>query len=158
MCSLYEKLNKELKKAMLEKDKNVCDIVRGLKAKLQEYQVAHKLDRSVNPQDEVVLTVLQSHKKSLEKAIEQFGESDRTKNLIEEYNKEIAFCETYLPKAEEQAAKISAMYNEALEVLNIDIKLLDKMTGKITGYIMKNNSGLDGKLVKEFILNKIKDQ
>jgi uncharacterized protein YqeY len=154
MGVLYEKLNGELKKAMLAKDRETSNIVRGIKAKLQEFEVASGADRSIMPPDAVVLKVIMAHKKSLEKAIVQLKKvGDRSANLIKEYKTEIAFCDTYLPSSEDQQAEISRVVDETIESLGINNL---KQLGQAMGHIMKNNASLDGKLVKEAIFNKIK--
>jgi len=151
---LYKSLMIELRQAMLAKNYETTTMIRGIKAKVQEYQVANRLDRDLEPSNDIMVTVIQAHKKSLEKAISQLEKAgDRAADLVKEYKTEIAFCDTYLPSIEDQQTQISNLVAEAIKDLNITGL---KQLGQAMGHIMKNNSGLDGKLVKETIFEQIK--
>jgi len=149
---IYEMLNKELKEAMKSKNELARSYIRSIKSKLTEYLVANNLDRSVVPEDYILVTVISLHKKSLEKGIQQLEKGgEKSVNLINEYKNEIQFVEKYLPKLE--------IDNEVLKYVEEAIKELKvtdmKQAGKVVGHIMKNNKGLDGKMVKELVAKKL---
>lgn len=149
---IYERLNEELKEAMKTKNDLVKNYIRSIKSKLSEYLVANNLDRTIIPGDEILITVIILYKKTLEKGIQQLEKGgEKSVNLINEYKSEIQFMEKYLPEL-----KID---NEILELVNKTIQELNvsdvKQAGKVVGYIMKNNKGLDGKMVKEAVSKKL---
>jgi len=149
---IYERLNEELKEAMKNKNELARSYIRLIKSKLSEYLVANNLDRSVVPEDEVLITVITLYKKSLEKGIQQLEKGgEKTINLINEYKNEIQFIEKYLPKLEIDN-EVLKYVDKAIQELNVsDIK----QAGKVVGYIMKNNKGLDGKMVRELVMDKL---
>jgi len=154
MC-IYSKLNKKLKEAMLAKDREMSVIIRGIKTKVQEYEVAHKMDRDEMPNDRVMVTVIQAHKKSLEKGIFQLKKGgDKSHDLVEEYTKEINFCNEYLPSEEDQKKEVVQIVDETINELEATSL---KQMGRVMGHIMKNNVGLDGKLVREIVSEKLKE-
>ena len=152
---IYDKLNRKLKKAMLAKDRETTNIIRAIKAKVEEYEVAHNMDRNETPHDGVVATVIQTHKKSLEKAVAQMVKAGaRSCELVREYNMEIAFCSQYLPTEDVQREEIAQIVDEAISELGVTSL---KQMGRVIGHIMKNNDGLDGKIVKEAVSEKLKE-
>ncbi len=151
---LYKSLMVELKQAVLAKNYETSTMIRGINAKIQEYQVANRLDRKLEPSNDIVITVLQSHKKSLEKAIIQLEKAgERSAGLVKDYHTEIAICDNYLPSTKDQQVKITALVEETIKDLNITNL---KQLGQAMGHIMKNNNGLDGKLVKGILFKQIK--
>ena len=152
---MYAKLRKKIKNAMLTKDKETLSMARSLKSKVEEYMVANRMDRELDPDDETIVTVLQAHKKSLEKAVAQLEKGgDRSADLCKEYNMEIELCNEFLPSLDDQKNKVAVIVNLAIEEFGpVDAKSV----GKLIGQIMKNNEGLDGKLVRSIIMEKIKE-
>lgn len=136
---MFNKLNSRLKNAIKSNNTQEKDFCRNIKAKISEYLVSLSLPRD-KVSDEVFLKVVASYKKGLEKAVEMIGKHNE---LVEQYNQEINWCEDLLPKTlgEEEVKKL----------VLIAIDKVGKNTGKVMGEIMKNNKGLDGKLVKKIV-------
>jgi uncharacterized protein YqeY len=152
---IYSRLNKRLREAMLARDREMSTMIRAIKAKVEEYEVAHKMARNEMPNDRVMVTVIQAHKKSLEKGILQLKKGgEKSNDLVEEYTKEINLCDGYLPSVEDQKKEIVRIVDNAVSELNATSL---KQMGRVIGHIMKNNIGLDGKLVKEAVLEKLKE-
>jgi len=150
---LYEKINERLKQAMREKDTQVANSLRVIKTRASEYLVQERLPRDT-VSDEVMVIVLSSYKKSLQKAIEQLsGGGEKADNLIAEYSAEIKLCEQYLPDESESVAQLDLIVTRVIKEHGATD---EKQVGRIMGHIMKNNSGLEGKLVKELVLKKLR--
>jgi uncharacterized protein YqeY len=153
--SIYDTLNNTLREAMLSKNRVKADMIRAIKARLEEYEVSHGLDRSKTPNDEHMVKVLQAHRKSLEKGIAQLEKGgQKAFALIDSYKEEIKLCELYLPNTTEQREEVTKAVSEALGVLNVDHQ--KKSIGLVIKHVMANNPHLDGRLVKEVVLEKLK--
>lgn len=154
--SIYERLNDELKVAMKEKNEKIKSYIRAIKAKVSEFCVAKKTDRSKNPSDNIMIRVITAYKKSLEKGIVQLEKGgEQGEDLISEYKAEILFCSKYIPNEEEQAAKILEIVDKVITDLNVSDP---KRAGQVIGYIMKNNEGLDGSVVKQFVVGRLEKE
>jgi uncharacterized protein YqeY len=145
--NIYQSLNNKLKEAMKNKDEDVKNYIRSIKSKLSEYQVANGMNRNDTPDDDVLVTVIKSHTKSLEKAITQFAKGGGSP-LIEEYNKEITFCSQYIPSSK-NSVDLGPIIDDAVICVGSNV-------GKVMGYIMKNNKGLDGAEVKKAVMERLK--
>lgn len=153
---LHEQLNEALKSAMKENDTNIKNYTRNVKSKLAEYCVANMIDRSNLVDDNIIITVITSYKKSLEKAIELLSNNKMGGNLIDEYNKEIDFLSKFLPKQEDMEKEIINTINTILEQSSINDP---KQTGKVMGLVMKSfkemNKVVDGALVKKIVVEEL---
>lgn len=151
---LHQQLNDELKEAMRNNDTNIKNYTRNIKSKLAEYCVANMIDRSILVEDNVLITVITTYKKSLEKAIELFGMNKTGDNLIEEYKKEIVFLDRFLPNQEDMEKEIIQEVNNAIAQLNI---IDTKQSGKVMGFVMKSfkdkNKVADGAIVKKIVMD-----
>ncbi|MFA5048229.1 MAG: GatB/YqeY domain-containing protein [Patescibacteria group bacterium] len=154
--SIHQKLNDELKEAMKTSNESVKNYTRGLKAKVSEYCVANKIDRTKLADDNVLIIVITAHKKSLEKAIELFGDDEKAKNLIEEYKNEIQFCDKFLPNQNDVAEDVSKVVGLVITYLNVnDIKQLGKVIGFVMKHFKDNNKVVDGALVKKLATDEL---
>jgi uncharacterized protein YqeY len=150
---LYDKLNTQLKEYMKTNDVAAKNVVRSIKSKITEYLVANRLPHD-KVSDDIVIQVISSYKKSLEKAINQLQTGgDKSIQLISEYEVEIRFCETYLPDTSETEAQTLEVVNSAIAELGVSDM---KQMGRVMGHIMKNNKGLDGKLVKKLVSDRLR--
>jgi uncharacterized protein YqeY len=110
------------------------------------------LDRVKIP-DEVVISVLISYKKSLQKGVEQLSVGGvQAETLISEYNEEIKVCEEYIPNELEVTVQLEDIISQAIVDLSITS---EKQIGVVIGHIMKNNKGLDGKLIKDLVTKRL---
>lgn len=145
--TIYEDLESKLKQALLEKNEFVKNYVRNIKSKVTEYQVANDLDRTEKPNDEMMVTVMSSYVKSLNKAVNMLN-TENAIFLVAEYQGEIAFCERFLPDESENQVDIEQLVGEAIQAVGANV-------GRVMGHIMKNNKSLDGSLVKSVVMKKL---
>lgn len=145
--SIYNKLQEVLKEAMRNKNEDKKNYIRSIKARLTEHQVANNMARDVQPSDEVVVDVISSYKKSLQKAMKQLqtgsGQGDE---LIREYEGEVKFCEQFLPNVKD--IDMGPIIDEAISAAGHNL-------GKVMSHIMKNHKGLDGGLVKREVIKRL---
>nr|WP_248628585.1 GatB/YqeY domain-containing protein [Enterococcus cecorum] len=147
--SLLSTLNDDMKTAMKAKDKETLQVIRMLKASIQNEQI--KAGHELNADEE--LTVLSREMKQRRDALSEFVQAGRD-DLVEKVKVEIAIVEKYLPKqlTEEEIRQI---VSEAIEKVKATSA---KEFGKVMGAVMPLVKGeADGNqvnaIVKE-LLNK----
>lgn len=153
--TIYCELNNELKIALKGKDEETKNYVRSIKAKIDEYLVANRLDREKAPGDDIVAIVIAAHKKSLEKGVAQLEKGgERSAGLVGEYKGEIEFCEKYLPDASEEESAVETIVDEAIKELGVSNV---KQAGRVIGHIMKTHKDiqLNGATVKNVVMKKL---
>ncbi len=137
----------DLVTAMKEKNKDILNTLRMVKASIQLEEINKK--RELN--DEEMLAVLTKQIKTRKDSIEEFKKGNR-QDLIEQVEKEIKILEKYMPElmSEEEINRvIDDVFNKVNPTSSND-------TGKVMGTIMplvkgKADLGLVNKLVKERI-------
>jgi len=153
---VHQKMNEELKNAMKTNNENIKNYTRSLKSKLTEFCVANKIDRNTLVEDNILISVIISHKKSLEKAIELFGKDEKAKELIKEYESEIKFCEKFLPDVKDELNEISKKVISIIEELKVtDTKQIGKVVGNIMKYFKDINKSVDGAVVKKLVIEEL---
>ena len=100
---MKEKLQKDLIDAMKSHDKMKIDVIKLVKAAIQNEEINLKKELS----DDEVLSIITKQVKMRTDAIKEFEKASRD-DLIKSYNDEIEVLSEYLPKAlsEEEAIKI----------------------------------------------------
>lgn len=132
---LEQELNDLLKQAMKDKDQRVAACVRMLKSKITERRTAKGFTGAVD--DNLVREVIAAYRKQMQKALEEFGTSERAREQVEELRFEIAFCARFLPQGLDEGA-LQALVKERLAALGLrDAKQL----GRLVGDIMKTHKG-----------------
>lgn len=122
--TIRERIDQDLKKAMLEKNATARDALRVLKGELMLVEV--QLGRPV--EDGEVLGVIQKSVKQRKDAIAQFREGGR-QDLVEAEEQQLAILEAFLPKALGEA--------ETREAVEAIVKELGLTTKKDMGALMK---------------------
>ncbi|HCM85886.1 MULTISPECIES: GatB/YqeY domain-containing protein [Enterococcus] len=147
--SLLTTLNEDMKQAMRAKDKETLQVIRMLKASIQNEQI--KKGQDLNDEEE--LTVLSREMKQRRDSLTEFEKADRT-DLAEKVKKEIVIVENYLPPqlSEEE---IRAIVQEAVTNTGATSP---KEFGKVMGAVMPKVKGkADGNqvnaIVKELLNN-----
>lgn len=145
--SLHTKIKSEIKEAMLAKNTEKLEVVRGLVAAFMNELVA----KSKKPQDELTddesLAVIRRAVKQRKDSIEQFKAGGRN-DLVENEKKELQILEIYLPEMMSKE-EIEKIVKEKKTSLGINDKA--KM-GQFMGVIMKELKGkADGGDVKEVV-------
>ncbi|MDN6561228.1 GatB/YqeY domain-containing protein [Enterococcus sp.] len=147
--SLLTTLNEDMKQAMRAKDKESLQVIRMLKASIQNEQI--KKGQDLNDEEE--LTVLSREMKQRRDSLAEFEKADRT-DLADKVKKEIVIVENYLP-AQLSEEEIRAIVTEAVAKTGATSP---KEFGKVMGAVMPKVKGkADGNqvnaIVKE-LLNK----
>lgn len=109
---MKEKLQKELIEAMKAHDKKKIDVIKLVKATIQNEEISAKKELN----DEEVLSIITKQVKMRKDAISDFEKAGR-QDLIDQYNSEIELLNEYLPKelTEEEAMQI---IDEAFNLVN----------------------------------------
>ncbi len=148
---LIEKINIELKQAMLIKDKSRLESLRAIKTSLTLHQSSISSNNSVTKEDEI---------KILQKLVKQRRES--TKIYIDQNRPDLAqieeaqadFISTFLPEQltnQEIEAIVSKVIKESKSIGLKDI-------GKVIGIVVKMIEGrADGKTVSNIVKQKLSD-
>ncbi|MFC0275164.1 GatB/YqeY domain-containing protein [Enterococcus devriesei] len=147
--SLLTTLNEDMKQAMRAKDKESLQVIRMLKASIQNEQI--KKGQDLNEEEE--LTVLSREMKQRRDSLTEFEKADRS-DLADKVKKEIVIVENYLP-AQLSEEEIRAIVQEAITKTGATSP---KEFGKVMGAVMPKVKGkADGNqvnaVVKE-LLNK----
>ncbi|EOT44167.1 GatB/YqeY domain-containing protein [Enterococcus columbae] len=147
--SLLSTLNDDMKTAMKAKDKDTLQVVRMLKASIQNEQIKAGHDLSEDEE----LTVLSREMKQRRDALSEFEQAGRD-DLVEKVKVEIAIVEKYLP-AQLSEAELREIIQNAISQVNASSA---KEFGKVMGVVMPQVKGkADGNqvnaIVKE-LLNK----
>ena len=147
--SLLSTLNEDMKTAMKAKDKETLQVVRMLKAAIQNEQI--KIGRDLNGEEE--LTVLSREMKQRRDSLSEFEKAERD-DLAEKVKSEIIIVEKYMPEqlSEEEIRQIVAGAIAKTGAIS------PKEFGKVMGAVMPQVKGkADGNqvnaVVKELLQN-----
>ena len=149
--TLVEKINTDIKEAMLTKDKFKLESLRAIKASLTLHQTSISSQNKVTKEDEI---------KILQKLVKQRKESS---NIYTKQNRfDLAklekdqgdFISTYLPK-QLTNQEIEAIVSKVIVESN-SIGLKDM--GKVIGLVVKEIQGkADGKTISDIVKQKLSD-
>ena len=141
-------LSNALKEAMKSKDKTKLDAIRQVQTEVAK----KKAEKGEEATDELVLGVISSYVKKMNKAVEEYESlGDRGVEMAEKIKGEIDFLSTWLPEqlSDEEVEKI---VDEVLSELgDVDMSQM----GKIIGAVMAKADGLDGSTVSKIVKSKI---
>jgi uncharacterized protein len=134
--SLEQELNDTLKRAMLDRDQRAADVVRMVKARLQERRTAKGFTGTVD--DALVRDTIAAYRKQLQKALGEYAQvGDRGAAQVEQLHFEIGFLERWLPKGLDEAA-VRALVKERLAALGVTDA---RQVGRLVGDVMKTHKG-----------------
>jgi hypothetical protein len=149
MSDLYNKINDDLKQAMIKKDHKKVSVLKLLKSAM----LYSMLDSDSKEQlsDDQALAILRKESKKRTEASELYSKAgDKHREENEKYEKEI--IDKYLPKmlSEEEVAKLVEESISELEEVN------PKMIGKIISDVKSRSKGLaEGSLIAKLVKEKI---
>jgi len=143
--TLEETLRQQLTTAMKAKDSRTANLVRMINTKITERRTAKGFSGTVD--DALILDVINTYKKTMEKArVEFVNVGDKGKEQVEELDFELAWCATFLPKP----ATESELRMAVAEIVDGLPSRDPKMAGKIIGTIKKQfGDRADAQLVKK---------
>jgi hypothetical protein len=134
--ALEQDLNERLTRAIKDKDMRTADAVRMLKSRLQERRTAKGFSGQVD--DALVLDVIGSYRKQLQKALVEFEKvGERGAAQAAQLRFEIGLCEGYLPKGLDENA-LRALVRERVQTLGVTDR---KQVGRLVGDVMKTHKG-----------------
>ena len=144
---MISKIEKDIKKALKEKDKDRLTVLRSLKSAIQYQQI--ELGKELEEKE--IISVLAGQVKSRQQAIELYLQGNRPE-LAEKEKREIEVINLYLPQKMSEA-EMEVEVDEAIIKLNAS-------SMKDMGLIMKNlkekfGSQIDGKKLSEIVRNKL---
>ena len=124
---MKEKLQKDLIEAMKSKDKVKIDVIKLVKASIQNEEINNKKELT----DDEILSIITKHVKMRKDAIIDFEKASRD-DLIDAYNNEINILSTYLPK-ELTLDEVNKIINDAIDEIKPDgIKDMGKIMKEVS--------------------------
>lgn len=143
--NLEAKLREQLTAAMKAKDQKTANLVRMINTKIMERRTAKDFKGEVD--DALILDVISSYKKSMEKArAEYLAAGERGKEQAAELEFEITWCATWLPQQLSESELRDAVAKAVAALPSKD----PKMAGKVIGSIKKEfGDRADAQLAKK---------
>ncbi len=124
---MKEKLQKDLIEAMKSKDKVKIDVIKLVKASIQNEEINNKKELT----DDEILSIITKQVKMRKDAIIDFEKASRD-DLIDAYNNEIKILSTYLPK-ELTLDEVNKIINDAIDEIKPDgIKDMGKIMKEVS--------------------------
>ena len=147
---LKSKLDEDLKAAMLDGDKRLVSILRGMKSAILYKEVADGR-REEGLADDDVITVLKKEQKSRKEAKDMYSGAGETERADEEqYQLEV--IQGYLPEemSEEDVIKL---VDDVISQIDGEISMKDM--GRVIGSVKSKASNADGALIAKIVKEKI---
>jgi uncharacterized protein YqeY len=127
---LEDALRSQLTAAMKAKDSKTANLIRMINTKIMERRTAKDFKGEVD--DALVLDVISTYKKSMEKAKGEFAAAgDRGKDQIAELDFEIEWCKTMLPQGLSEAELRAAVAAAVAALPQKDPKLAGRVIGAV---------------------------
>jgi hypothetical protein len=165
---LQEKINSEIKQAMINKEELLLLVLRGINASIKNKQIekrtklvktpafaeatadkekAEKLEQECKLSDEEIIDVISSEAKKRKDSIFEFEKGNRP-DLVEKEQKELEILKKYLPEQMSEDA-VREIVQKAIEETGA---VGPKDTGKIMAKIMPQVKGkADGSIVSKIV-------
>lgn len=148
--TLKDKIQEDLKNAMIAKDELRLSTIRMLKSSLQYFEI-QKGGAGYTATDEDVLEVVGKEIKKRRESIEMFEKGGR-QELADKENKELEILQTYLPEQLSEN-EIRKLVDEAISQTNAST--IQDM-GKVMGFLSPQTKGkADGSLVSSIVKEKL---
>ncbi len=143
--NLEAQLREQLTASIKAKDLKTANLIRMINTKIMERRTAKDFKGEVD--DALVLDVIGSYKKQMEKAKTEFaGAGDRAKDQIAEIQAEVEWCSKWLPAGLTEAELRDAVAKAVAELPAKD----PKMAGRVIGTIKKQfGDRADAQLAKK---------
>jgi uncharacterized protein len=143
--NLEAQLREQLTAAIKAKDLRTANLIRMINTKIMERRTAKGFSGTVD--DALVLDVIATYKKSMEKARAEYaGAGDRGKEQLEEIDFEVGWCSKFLPQGLSEAELRDAVLQAIAALPSKD----PKMAGRVIGAIKKQfGDRADAQLAKK---------
>ena len=129
---MYDSIKSEIVKAMKEHDKERLNVLRMVKASVD----LEHIDKKVEINDELVLSVVLKQVKMREDSIEQYSKTSRS-DLVEKETMELNILKEFLPKPLTDS-EVDELISEAIDEIKPEGM---KDMGKIMGYLSPKVKG-----------------
>ena len=147
--TIKEQIISDLKDAMKAQQKDKLRVLRSLKAKLMEKEIAERTGGEASLTDEQALQVLTKAAKQRKESIDQFQKGGR-EDLVANEELELAIIEVYLPAMMSEEEVRSVVQNKIAAMGATGPQDMGKVMGPLMGALRgKADGGLVSKLVKE---------
>jgi uncharacterized protein len=145
MSTLETQLREQLTAAIKAKDLKTANLIRMINTKIMERRTAKGFSGEVD--DALVLDVISTYKKSMEKARADYANAgDRGKDQLAEIDFEVEWCSKLLPQGLSEAELRDAVAKVVAELPQKD----PKMAGRVIGAIKKQyGDRADAQVVKK---------
>jgi uncharacterized protein YqeY len=145
--NLEAQLREHLTAALKAKDLKTANLIRMINTKIMERRTAKGFSGTVD--DALVLDVISTYKKSMEKARTEYAAAgERGKDQLAELDFEVAWCSKLLPQVLSEAELRDAVSKAVAELPSKD----PKMAGRVVGAIKKQyGDRADAQLAKKLI-------
>ena len=151
--ALKEQILEDLKTAMKAKDKDRLQVLRSLKAKFQEKEIAERKDGEATLTEDQAIAVLMKAAKQRKESITQFEAGNR-EDLAEKEKAELVIIEEYLPKMLTEDEVREVVSKKIADLGAEGPQDMGKVMGPIMGMLKgKADGGLVSKVVKEELSN-----
>jgi hypothetical protein len=161
---LQEKINSEIKQAMIAKQELLLLVLRGINASIKNKEIEKrtklvktekdltKIDELCKLNDEEIIDVISSEAKKRKDSIFEFTKGNRL-DLVEKEQKELEILKQYLPEQMSEDA-VKEIVQKAIEETGA---VGPKDTGKVMAKIMPQVKGkTDGKVVSKIVAELLK--
>jgi uncharacterized protein len=146
---IIEKIDKDLKTAMLAGDKEAVSTLRGIKSAVQYSQVG----KEEAPDDKQVIAVLRKESKKRQEAADLYKKGGNAANQEKELA-EKKIIENYLPQQMGEE-KINEIIDEVIqETGEINVKNMGQIIGKTKA---KSGGAADGSVIASLVKDRLKD-
>ena len=129
---MYDSIKSEIVKAMKEHDKERLNVLRMVKAAVD----LEHIDKKIEINDELVLTVVLKQVKMREDSIEQYSKTSRS-DLVEKETTELNILKEFLPKPLTDS-EVDELISEAITEIKPEGM---KDMGKVMGYLSPKVKG-----------------
>ena len=156
---LQEKINSDIKKAMIEKNELLLLVLRGVNSAIKNKEIEKrtklsktekdlkKLEKLCKLSDEEIIDVISNEAKKRRDSIVEFEKGGR-QDLVDKETKELEIIKTYLPEqmSEDAVKKIVKIAIEEVKAIG------PKDTGRVMAQIMPQVKGkADGSMVSKIV-------
>jgi uncharacterized protein YqeY len=145
MANLEGQLREQLTASIKAKDLKTANLIRMINTKIMERRTAKNFSGTID--DALVLDVIGTYKKQMEKARQEFvAAGERGKDQIADIDFEIAWCAKWLPQGMSEAELREAVVKAVADLPQKD----PKMAGRVIGAIKKQfGDRADAQLTKK---------
>lgn len=145
--NLFDQISEDIKKAMLARNKEELEALRGIKKELLEAKTSKEANGEVT--DEMAIKIIQKMAKQGKDAAQVFVSQNR-QDLADEYLNQVAVYEKYLPKMMSADELVAAVK----EIIASVGATSPKDMGKVMGVATKQLAGkAEGRAISETVKN-----